>query len=85
MVLAWALYDFANTMFSFAIVSFAMSLWSIRALGEGPGLFWFTVAASASVLLNALLSPTLGAMSDRAAGARRSSPRSRRCAWARQR
>jgi len=65
-VLAWALYDFANTMFSFAIVSFAMSLWSIRALGEGPGLFWFTVAVSASMLLNALLSPTLGAMSDRA-------------------
>ena len=65
-VLAWALYDFANTMFSFAIVSFAMSLWSIRALGEGPGLLWFTVAVSASVLLNALLSPALGAMSDRA-------------------
>jgi UMF1 family MFS transporter len=65
-VLAWALYDFANTMFSFAIVSFAMSLWTIRALGEGPGLLWFTVTASASVLLNALLSPALGAMSDRA-------------------
>jgi UMF1 family MFS transporter len=65
-VLAWALYDFANTMFSFAIVSFAMSLWTIRALGEGTGLLWFTVAASASVLLNALLSPALGAMSDRA-------------------
>ncbi len=26
--LAWALYDFANTIFSFAIVSFAMSLWA---------------------------------------------------------
>ena len=65
-VLAWALYDFANTMFSFAIVSFAMSLWTIRALGEGTGLLWFTVTASASVLLNALLSPALGAMSDRA-------------------
>jgi UMF1 family MFS transporter len=65
-VIAWALYDFANTMFSFAIVSFAMSLWSIRALGEGPGLFWFTVAASTSVLVNAVVSPILGAMSDRA-------------------
>ncbi len=64
-VVAWAFYDFANTIFSFAVVSFAMSLWSIRFLGEGPGLFWFTVAVSASVLVNALVSPILGAMSDR--------------------
>ncbi len=62
---AWALYDFANTIFSFAIVSFAMSLWTIRFLGEGPGTFWFTVAVSASVLVNAIVSPVLGAMSDR--------------------
>ena len=48
--LAWALYDFANTIFSFAIVSFAMSLWTIRFLGEGPGTFWFTAAVSVSVL-----------------------------------
>ncbi len=63
--LAWTFYDFANTMFSFAIVSFAMSLWTIRFLGEGPGTFWFTAAVSVSVLLNAIVSPVLGAMSDR--------------------
>lgn len=63
--LAWALYDFANTIFSFAIVSFAMSLWTIRFLGEASGTFWFTVAVSVSVLLNAVVSPVLGAMSDR--------------------
>ena len=63
--LAWALYDFANTIFSFAIVSFAMSLWAIRFLGEADGIFWFTAAVSASVLLNAIVSPVLGAMSDR--------------------
>ena len=63
--LAWALYDFANTIFSFAIVSFAMSLWTIRFLGEGPGTFGFTAAVSVSVLLNAIVSPVLGAMSDR--------------------
>jgi len=62
--LAWAFYDFANTIFSFAIVSFAMSLWTIRFLGEGPGTFWFTAAVSVSVLLNAIVSPVLGAMSD---------------------
>ena len=64
--LSWALYDFANTIFSFAIVSFAMSLWAIRFLGEGAGQFWFAVAFSASVLVNAAVSPVLGAMSDRA-------------------
>ncbi|MDQ3880431.1 MAG: MFS transporter [Chloroflexota bacterium] len=64
--LSWALYDFANTIFSFAIVSFAMSLWSIAHLGEAAGQFWFTVAFSASVLVNAAVSPVLGALSDRA-------------------
>jgi UMF1 family MFS transporter len=63
--LAWALYDFANTIFSFAIVSFAMSLWAIRFLGEEDGTFWFTMAVSGSVMLNAIVSPILGAMSDR--------------------
>jgi UMF1 family MFS transporter len=63
--LAWALYDFANTIFSFAIVSFAMSLWAIRFLGEADGTFWFTAAVSISVLINAIVSPILGAMSDR--------------------
>jgi MFS transporter, UMF1 family len=63
--LSWALYDFANTIFSFAIVSYAMSLWAIRFLGEAGGQFWFTLAVSVSVLLNAAVSPVLGAMSDR--------------------
>ena len=64
--LAWALYDFANTIYSFMIVSFAMSLWAIRFLGERDGTFWFaTIAIPASVLLNAAVSPVLGAMSDR--------------------
>jgi UMF1 family MFS transporter len=63
--LSWALYDFANTIFSFAIVSYAMSLWAIRSLGEAGGQFWFTFAVSASVLINAVVSPVLGAMSDR--------------------
>lgn len=62
---SWALYDFANTIFSFAIVSFAMILWSTRFLGEAAGTFWLTAAVSASVLLNAIVSPVLGAMSDR--------------------
>jgi UMF1 family MFS transporter len=66
--LAWALYDFANTIFSFAIVSFAMGPWAVRALGEGPGTFFFTLAGSLAILVNAAVSPVLGAMSDRTGG-----------------
>jgi UMF1 family MFS transporter len=69
--LAWALYDFANTIFSFAIVSFAMGPWAVRFLGEGPGTLLFTVAASVAVAINALVSPVLGAQSDRTGGRKR--------------
>ena len=68
---AWALYDFANTIFSFAIVSFAMGPWAVRALGEGPGTFFFTLAGSLAILLNAAVSPVLGALSDRTGGRKR--------------
>jgi len=69
--LSWALYDFANTIFSFAIVSFAMGPWATRYLGDATGTLAFTVAASASVGVNALVSPALGAMSDRTGGRKR--------------
>ncbi|HXG25536.1 MAG TPA: MFS transporter [Candidatus Binatia bacterium] len=64
---AWALYDFANTIYSYAIVSYAMGLWVTDAsrLGAADGQFWFGIANAASVGLNALVSPVLGAMSDR--------------------
>jgi UMF1 family MFS transporter len=69
--LSWALYDFANTIFSFAIVSFAMGPWTTTALGVTNGTLAFTVAASLSVALNAAVSPVLGAMSDRTGGLKR--------------
>jgi UMF1 family MFS transporter len=62
---SWALYDFANTIYSYAIVSYAMGLWTVDRLGPADGQFWFGVANAASVGLNALVSPVLGAISDR--------------------
>lgn len=32
----WALYDFANTIFSFAVVSGAIGLWLIRTVSDAP-------------------------------------------------
>lgn len=67
MPVAWALYDFANTVYSYAIVSLAMGLWvtSDSRLGPADGQFYFGLANAASVGLNAIVSPVLGAVSDR--------------------
>ena len=64
---AWALYDFANTIFSFAVVSTAIGLWAVDAgrFGERDGNVVISIAIAASVALNALVSPILGAVSDR--------------------
>ncbi len=69
---AWALYDFANTIFSYAIVSYAIGLWLVddARFGEGDGNLAFSLAIAASVGLNAIVSPILGALSDRGGGRR---------------
>ncbi len=70
--LGWALYDFANTIFSFAVVSGAIGLWLTddARFGERDGNVLLSVAIVASVGLNAIVSPILGAISDRAGGRR---------------
>jgi len=64
---AWALYDFANTIFSFAVVSGAIGLWLVNdaRFGERDGNFLLSIAIVVSVGLNAIVSPILGALSDR--------------------
>jgi MFS transporter, UMF1 family len=62
---SWALYDFADTIWSYAVFSRAISLFLVDKLGDGPGNLWLQVAIAVSVASNALLSPFLGAVSDR--------------------
>src|SRR5215203_4449893 len=64
---AWAIYDFANTIFSFAVISYAMGLWLVRPEQFGPatGQLAFSLAIVVSVGINAVVSPILGALSDR--------------------
>jgi MFS transporter, UMF1 family len=64
---AWSLYDFANTIFSFAVVSGAIGLWLVSdsRFGQRDGNFVLSIAIVVSVGLNALVSPILGALSDR--------------------
>ncbi|MEO8571369.1 MAG: MFS transporter [Chloroflexota bacterium] len=65
---SWALYDFANTIFSFAVVSGAIGLYLVDRFGERDGNALLSVAVVVSVGINALVSPILGALSDRGAG-----------------
>jgi MFS transporter, UMF1 family len=70
-ILSWALYDLGNTVFSFNIVSYIAPLWVLavyEAVGrsEGEANLALGLAVGFSMLLNALVSPVLGAMSDRA-------------------
>ncbi|MBI4666018.1 MAG: MFS transporter [Nitrospinae bacterium] len=61
-VAGWALYDFANTMFSMNIVSRYFPLW---VTGEhGAPDIYFSVSLSLSMFLVAITSPALGAISD---------------------
>ena len=64
---AWALYDFANTIFSFAVVSTAIGLWATdpSRFGERDGNAVVSLAIAISVGLNAIVSPIFGAVSDR--------------------
>ncbi len=64
---SWSLYDFANTVFSYAVVSTAFGLYLTAPdrLGQGPGQLVQSLAVALSVAINALVSPILGALSDR--------------------
>jgi len=65
--IAWSLYDFANTIFSFVVVSSAMGVWLTEStrFGQRDGSFYLSLAVAVSVGANALVSPILGALSDR--------------------
>jgi MFS transporter, UMF1 family len=62
---AWSLYDFANTIFSYAVVSGAIALYLRDEFGPRDGGVLLAVSVALSVGLNALVSPILGAISDR--------------------
>jgi UMF1 family MFS transporter len=59
---SWALYDFANTIFSMNVVTLYLPVWIAADLGAGTG--GYAVATSVSSLLVALSIPLFGALSD---------------------
>ncbi len=63
-VLSWALYDFANTIFSMNIVSLYFSLWVVNDMGGRD--IHYSTANNISMLLLILTAPLLGSLSDQA-------------------
>jgi UMF1 family MFS transporter len=61
-VLAWALYDLANTFFAVAMLSIYFPLWVVE--DRGGKELWFSLALGASMACVALLMPVVGALSD---------------------
>ena len=61
-VLAWALFDLANTFFAVAMLSFYFPLWVVEARGGRE--LSFSVALAASMVCVAFLMPLCGAVSD---------------------
>lgn len=62
---SWATYDLANTIWSYAVFSRAIGLYLVGRLGDQAGNSWLLAAVMISVLINAAVSPLLGAISDR--------------------
>lgn len=62
---SWAVYDMADTIWSYAILSRAISLFLVDKLGDSAGNLWLGLSIAISVGFNALASPFLGAVSDR--------------------
>jgi MFS transporter, UMF1 family len=60
---AWTLFDFANTGFSVMIVTFGYALYFQGVVAAGSDFYW-GLAVSASMLLCALIAPSLGAVAD---------------------
>ena len=61
-ILGWALYDFANTIFSMNVISRYFPLWVTS--GHGAPDIYFSVAISLSMLAVAVCAPVFGAISD---------------------
>lgn len=62
-VFSWALYDYANTMFSMNMLSMYFPLWVTQDMGGKD--IYYSLSLSASVVLAAVTMPVVGSLSDR--------------------
>jgi len=69
-IVAWALYDFANSAFTTLVVTFIYAKYFVQgiALDENEGTRQWSLAVTVTALVVALASPYLGAIADRGGG-----------------
>jgi UMF1 family MFS transporter len=65
---AWAFYDFANTIFSMNVLTMYLAQWVV--VDRGVEDVWYSLAYSVSMALVALTLPILGALADQKTGGR---------------
>ena len=68
-MVAWCLYDFANSSVSAIVVATIFPVWYAQAIvgdAEGRGDFWWGLASSTTMIIVAVTSPLLGGIADHA-------------------
>ena len=68
-IVAWCLYDFANSSISALVVATIFPVWYAQAIvgnADGRGDFWWGLASSTTMVIVALASPLLGGIADHA-------------------
>jgi UMF1 family MFS transporter len=68
-IVAWCLYDFANSGVSAIVVATIFPVWYAQAIvgnAEGRGDFWWGLVSSATMIIVAVTSPLLGGIADHA-------------------
>jgi UMF1 family MFS transporter len=61
---SWVLYDLANTIYSYNIVSVYLALWVTQVMGGTDGQWAYTLSLSMAIIF--VMSPILGALTDQA-------------------
>jgi UMF1 family MFS transporter len=68
-IVAWCLYDFANSSVSAIVVATIFPVWYAQAIvgdAEGRGDFWWGLASATTMIIVAVTSPLLGGIADHA-------------------
>ncbi len=65
-ILAWSLFDFANSSYTLLILSFVFPIYFREVIAGGSAMadFWWGLAVSISILIGGILSPIIGAIAD---------------------
>jgi len=72
-IFVWTLFDFANTSFSIIVVTFLYAIYFKKTVagGRAIGDLYWSIATSIAMIVTAIISPVLGAISDYSAGKKR--------------